>query len=163
MDKKSWIIDEVNKEWGQNKGAIHATQYRPTSVKGQTTVCSYCHNLIGTYTVSNPEGKWATISINMYRNTCRCHMILHSMWDVFIILDPFDTTQNWDLFHHMDCFTLLKVVSRVEELRKTGYKILLIIWIGVENTFWPLWNYLSSPSSWLILMWLPLGLRFLRP
>ena len=33
MDKKTWIIYEVNKEWGHNKDALHANQYRPTSVK----------------------------------------------------------------------------------------------------------------------------------
>ena len=25
MDNKTWIIDEVNKEWSQNKGDLHAT------------------------------------------------------------------------------------------------------------------------------------------
>ena len=49
-------------------------------------------------------------------------MILHGMWDVLRILDPFDTTKNWELFHHTDNFTLLTVVSHVEELRKTGDK-----------------------------------------
>ena len=38
MDKKTCIIDEVNKEWGHNKGALHATQYLSTIVKEQTTV-----------------------------------------------------------------------------------------------------------------------------
>ena len=33
MDKKTCIIDEVNKEWGHNKGALYVIQYLPTSVK----------------------------------------------------------------------------------------------------------------------------------
>ena len=37
MDKKTCIIDKVNMECGNNKGDIHATQYRPTSVKRQPT------------------------------------------------------------------------------------------------------------------------------
>ena len=34
MYKKTCIIDEVNNDWVKNKGALHATQYHPTSVKG---------------------------------------------------------------------------------------------------------------------------------
>ena len=37
MDKQTCIIDEENKEWGHNKGALHATQYHQTSVKEKTT------------------------------------------------------------------------------------------------------------------------------
>ena len=38
--------------------------------------------------------------LKSYKDTCWCHMILHGMWDVFSILDPFDTTKTWYLFHH---------------------------------------------------------------
>ena len=44
------------------------------------------------------------------------------MWDVFSILDPFDTIKTRDQFCHTARFTLLPVVSHVEELRKTGDK-----------------------------------------
>ena len=57
MDKKTWIIDEVNKEWGHNNGVLHATQYCLTSVKGQTTARDNCNTFSGTDTMSNPEGK----------------------------------------------------------------------------------------------------------
>ena len=49
-------------------------------------------------------------------------MIPHGMWDLFSILDPFDTSKNWDLFHHTAHFALLTVVSHVGELFKTGDK-----------------------------------------
>ena len=49
-------------------------------------------------------------------------MIIHGMWDVFNILDQFGTNKTWDHFHHMAGFTLLTVVSHVEEPRKTGDK-----------------------------------------
>ena len=49
-------------------------------------------------------------------------MIIHGIWGVFRILDPFDTTKTWGLFCHMDRFTLLTVVPHLEELHKTGYK-----------------------------------------
>ena len=42
MDKNTCIVNEVDTGWGQNKGAIHATQYRPTSVKGKTTARPNC-------------------------------------------------------------------------------------------------------------------------
>ena len=113
MDKKTWIIDEVNKEWGHNKGVLHDTQYCPTIVKGQTTARANCNTFVGTDTISNPEDKGAAIPLNSYKDTCRCHMILHGMWDVFSILDPFDTTKTWYLFHHTARFTLLTVVSHM--------------------------------------------------
>ena len=62
------------------------------------------------------------MSLKTYKDTCRRHMILHGMWGVFSILDPFDTTRTWYLFHHTAHFTLMTVVSHVEELHKTGYK-----------------------------------------
>ena len=89
MDKKTWIIDEVNKEWGHNKGVLHDTQYCPIIVKGQTTARANCNTFVGTDTISNPEDKGAAIPLNSYKDTCWCHMILHGMWDVFSILDPF--------------------------------------------------------------------------
>ena len=70
----------------------------------------------------NPEGKGETIQIRKYKDTCWRHIILHDIYDVFSILDSFDTTKTWDLFHHTARFTLLTVVSHVEELRKTGDK-----------------------------------------
>ena len=79
MDKKIWIIDEVNKERGHNKGALHATQYCPTSVKGKTTTLSNCTTFTGTATMYNPEYKRATIPLKKYKDTCRHHMILHGM------------------------------------------------------------------------------------
>ena len=54
-----------------------------------------------------------------------CHIIIHGMWDVFRILEPFDTTKTWDLFHHTARLKLLTVVSHVEELRKTGDKYII--------------------------------------
>ena len=122
MDKKTQIIDEVNTEWSHNKGSLQVTQYHPNSVNGKTNARAHFTNFSGTATISNPEDKGSNIPLNKYKETFRRHMILHSMWDVFRILDPFDTTKNWDLFHHMDRFTLLTVVSHVEELRKTGDK-----------------------------------------
>ena len=122
MDKKNWIIDELNKEWGHNKGDLIATQYCHNSFKVQTTARANCTAFAGAATMSNPEGKLATILLKTYNDTCRRHMIIHGMWDVFSILDPFDTTKTWDLFHHTASFTLLTVVSHVEELRKTGDK-----------------------------------------
>ena len=47
-------------------------------------------------------------------------MALHRMWDELSILDSFDTTKTWDLYHHLARFTLLTVVSHMEELCKTG-------------------------------------------
>ena len=44
------------------------------------------------------------------------------MWDVFRILDQFDTTKTWDLFHRTASLTLLTVVSHMEELRETRDK-----------------------------------------
>ena len=82
MDNKTWIIDEVNMEWGHNKGALHVTQYIPTSVKVQTTTCAKCTDFSGTATMYNPEDKVSTIPLNTYKDTCRSHMILHGMWDV---------------------------------------------------------------------------------
>ena len=64
--------------------------------------------------MSGPEDKGETIPIKIYKDTCWRHMILHGMWDVFNILDPFDTTKTWDLFHHTARFTLLTVVSHME-------------------------------------------------
>ena len=72
--------------------------------------------------MSNPENKGATIPLNTYNYTFRGHMIIHGMWDVFSILGLFDTTKNWDIFHHTSCFTLWTVVFHVKELRKTGDK-----------------------------------------
>ena len=122
MDKKTLVIDKVNTEWGHNKGAFHATQYHPTSVKGQTTARANCTTFSGTYTLSNPEDKGSTKILNIYKEICWRHMIIHGMWDVLSILDPFDTTKFWDLFHHTACFTLLTIVSHMEELCKTGDK-----------------------------------------
>ena len=113
IDKKTCIINELNKEWGHNKGILHATQYRPTSFKEQKTTLANCTNFAGTATMSNPEDKVATIPINTYKVTCWRHMILHGMWDVFRILDPFDTAKAWYLFHRTALFTLLTVVSHV--------------------------------------------------
>ena len=42
MYKKTCIIDEVNREWGHNKGAFRDTQYFTTSVKEQTTERANC-------------------------------------------------------------------------------------------------------------------------
>ena len=64
--------------------------------------------------MSNLEGKGATIYLKKYKDTWRRHMIIHGMWDVFIILDLFDTIKTWDLFHHTACFTMLTLVSHVE-------------------------------------------------
>ena len=83
MDKKTWIIDEVNKKWGHNKGALHTTQHLPTSVKGKTTAYTNFTTFSGTYNLSNPEDKRATIPIKTYKDTCRLQMILHGMWYVF--------------------------------------------------------------------------------
>ena len=57
MDKNTWVIDEVNNDWGHNKVALYATQYRPTSVKGKTTVCANCTNFSSAATMANLEGK----------------------------------------------------------------------------------------------------------
>ena len=122
MDNNNWIVDEVNTEWGHNRGAIYATQYWPTSVKVQTTAHANCTTFAGTYNMSNPEDKGETIPLYIYKDTCWRHMIIHDMWDVFSILDPFDTAKTWYLFHHTASFTLLTVVSHVEELQKTGDK-----------------------------------------
>ena len=54
MDKKTCIIDEVNKEWGHNKGALYVIQYLPTSVKRKTTSRDNCTTFPGTATMSNP-------------------------------------------------------------------------------------------------------------
>ena len=94
MDKKTWIIDEVNTEWGHNKGDLHATQYCANSDKGQTTACVKWTNFSGKYTMSNPEYKGATIPLKTYKDTCWIHIILHGMWDVFSMLDRFDTTNS---------------------------------------------------------------------
>ena len=94
MDKKTWIIDEVNKDCIHNEGALHATQYFPTSVKVKTTARTNCTNFSGSDTMSNLEGKVSTIPLNTYKYNCRSHMILNIMWDAFSILDPFDTTKN---------------------------------------------------------------------
>ena len=120
MDKKNWIIDKVNKEWGHNKGALHATQYLSTIVKEQTTVRDNWTTFSGAATMYNSEVKWATIPLKTYKDIYLSQMIIHVMWDVFNILDSFYATKNYDLFHHTACFTQLTVVSHVEELRKTG-------------------------------------------
>ena len=57
-------------------------------------------------------------------------MILHCIWDVFRIFYPFDTTKTWDFFHHADIFTMLTLVSHMEELRKTGDKY------NIDNLEW---------------------------
>ena len=54
MDENTWIIDEANKEWGHNKGAILGNQYCPTSVKGQTTARTNCNTFAGEATMYNP-------------------------------------------------------------------------------------------------------------
>ena len=72
--------------------------------------------------MSKPEGKWEIIQLDTYNDTCWYHMILHGMWDVFRILDQFDTTKTWDLFHRTASITLLTVVSHMEELRETRDK-----------------------------------------
>ena len=69
-------------------------------------------------------------------------MILHEMWYVFRILDQFDTTITWNLFHHTARFTLLTLVSNVEELRKNRDKHTIdhldwsgeYIWASMELT-----------------------------
>ena len=68
----------------------------------------------------NQEDKVSTITLKTYKETYWRHMILHGMWDIFSILDPFDTTKTWDLFHHTASFTLLTLVSHIEELQKNG-------------------------------------------
>ena len=82
--------------------------------------------------MSKTEGKGATILIKKYKDTCRHHMILNVIRDVFRMLDPFDTTKTLDVFHHMACFTLLNVGSHMKKLRKTGYKhtIDYLYWSG---------------------------------
>ena len=70
MDKKTWTIDEVNKKWGHNKGALHTTQHLPTSVKGKTTARVNCTILEGSAIMSNPEGKVATTLLKTYKDTC---------------------------------------------------------------------------------------------
>ena len=122
MYKKTCIIDEVNNDWVKNKGALHATQYHPTSVKGKNTARVNCTILEGSAIMSNPEGKVSTTPLKTYKDTCWIHMILHGMWDVLNILDPFDTAKNWYLFHHKAPFTLLTLVPHVEEIHKTGNK-----------------------------------------
>ena len=122
MDNTTWIIDEVNKEWVHNKGALHSNQYRTTSFKGKTTARFNCTTFSGTATMSNKEDKGATTPLNTYNDNCWHHTILHGMWYVLSILEPFDTTKTWDLFHHTARFTLWTVVSHVEELCKTGDK-----------------------------------------
>ena len=107
MDEKTWIIDEVNKEWSHYKDAIHTTRYGTTNVKGKTTACANCTTFVGTATISKPEDKGETIPLKTY---------------VFRIMDSFDTTKTRDKFHRTARFTLLTVVSHVEELRKTGDK-----------------------------------------
>ena len=57
MDNNNWIIDELNTEFGHNKGALYATRYHPTSVKVNTTACANCTTFSGTYTLSNQEDK----------------------------------------------------------------------------------------------------------
>ena len=57
MDKKTWIIEEVNKEWIHQKGAPHVNQYHPTSVKVKTTERANCITFSGKYTIYNPEDK----------------------------------------------------------------------------------------------------------
>ena len=54
MEKTNWIIYEVSKEWGHSKGALHATQYRTTSVNGQTTARANCTTFSGADTMYNP-------------------------------------------------------------------------------------------------------------
>ena len=107
MDIKTCIIDTVNKEWIHNKGALHATKYHPNSVNRKTTACTNCTTFAGTATISKPEDKGETIPLKTY---------------VFRIMDSFDTTKTRDKFHRTARFTLLTVVSHVEELRKTGDK-----------------------------------------
>ena len=63
MDKKIWIIDEVNKVWVHNKGGLHATQYRNTSIKGLPTARFNWTIFTGTDNMSNPEDKGALIPI----------------------------------------------------------------------------------------------------
>ena len=58
--------------------------------------------------------------LKTYKDNFQSPMIIHGMWDVFRILDPFDTTKTWYLFHHTDHFILLTAVYHVEELRKNG-------------------------------------------
>ena len=79
MDKKTWIIDEVNKEWGHNNGVLHATQYCLTSVKGQTNMCANCTTFEGAATMSNPEGKCTTIPLTIYKDTRQIQTILHGI------------------------------------------------------------------------------------
>ena len=86
MDNKTWIIDEVNAKWGHNKGALHATQYCPTSGKVQSTAQTNSTNFVCIATMYDQAYKGATILLKKYMDTCRCHMILHDMWDVFRVL-----------------------------------------------------------------------------
>ena len=79
MYEKIWIVDGVNKEWGHKKGALHATQYQPTSIKGQTTGSANWANFAVTATMSNPEDNGSTIPLKTYKDTCRRHIIFHCM------------------------------------------------------------------------------------
>ena len=57
MDKSTWVIYEVNKDWGHHKFALYATQYATTSFKGQTTACAKCTTFASAATMANLEVK----------------------------------------------------------------------------------------------------------
>ena len=75
-------------------------------------------------------------------------MIIHGMWDLFGILESFGTTKSWNLFHHTDRFTLLTVVSHVEELFKTGDKH------SIDNWDWS-GEYLQASMDLTLLTKIP--------
>ena len=123
-----------------NQGPIHQGQFRPTNLKLSAAIEKAC------VTHSGPKYNGLTalegeslIAVRTFKATCKQHMLLHGMWDVFNLPDPI-SGGNQDLFERHGRFTLEHVLAHVQTRRSQADKYEL------ENFKWSgqyLFNALS--------------------
>ena len=122
-EEKKWVLPRSLYHEGcpKRKGAVHLEMYRPTGPKEAKKAKETCTEYVGTKFNGIPtKGNAPNMSIRIYKDTIRTHMIKTGMWDIFNIPSPNASlgTQYVDLIQHHAMFTMDYVKDYVKNLVK---------------------------------------------
>ena len=116
-DSKMWVVpyNQFKQDATQIKGALHLGMYRPTNPKEARKTEEACTKYVGIKFNGLPKKSQPNMSIRVYKDMIRGHMIKTGMWDIFNIPHP-DGKQSVDLLKQHAMFDMEYIKEYEEKL-----------------------------------------------